>query len=290
MRFVNMNNRLVLLTADGRGVDVERASSGRLPASPDQALEFWPEVMEWALSNEEAGDVVWDEALVGSPSPRARQIFGVGFNYAGHIKEAGGELPQQPMIFAKLYASLAGPYDPVAISTAAVDWEVELAVVIGRRARRVAAADAWSHVAGLTIGQDLSERDVQLRPKDMPQFVLGKSLPGFCPLGPLLVTSDEFDDPDDIELSCSLNGEEVQRGRTSDFIFSVGELIEYISAITELLPGDVILTGTPAGIGATRTPPRFLKQGDVLVSEIAGIGSMRQEFVGDPVPTLTVSA
>jgi 2-keto-4-pentenoate hydratase/2-oxohepta-3-ene-1,7-dioic acid hydratase in catechol pathway len=290
MRFANHDGRLTLLTEEGRGVDVERASGGTLPAAPDEALRRWPEVLDWAGSNRDAGDVVIDESLLGPPSPRARTAFGVGFNYAGHIEETGAEVPEYPTIFAKLYASLAGPFEQVPISTETVDWEVELAVVIGRRARRVAAADAWDHVAGLTVSQDISDRGIQLRPKEQPQFTLGKSLPGFCPTGPCLVTVDEFDDPDDLELRCTVNGEEVQHGRTSEFIFSVGQLIEYLSTATELLPGDLILTGTPAGIGATMDPPRFLSPGDVLESEIVGIGTMRQEFVEDRVASVAAGS
>jgi 2,4-didehydro-3-deoxy-L-rhamnonate hydrolase len=282
MRFANHDGRLTLVTKDGKGLDVERASGGALPSSPDEALQRWSDVVAWAASNEEAGDVTIDESLLGAPSPLARTAFGVGFNYAGHIKETGAELPEFPTIFTKLFVSIAGPNEQVPISTPKVDWEVELAVVIGKAARRVPADQAWDYVAGLTVSQDLSERGIQLRPKNQPQFSLGKSLPGFCPTGPYLVTVDEFENPDDIELSCTVNGEEVQRGRTSEFIFSVSELIEYLSDATELLPGDLILTGTPAGIGATMDPPRFLSPGDVLESEIAGIGTMRQEFIEDP--------
>jgi 2,4-diketo-3-deoxy-L-fuconate hydrolase len=159
--------------------------------------------------------------------------------------------------------------------------EVELVVVIGRRARRVPGADAWSHVAGLTIGQDLSEREIQFRPSNVPQFTLGKSLPRFGPIGPALVTADAFEDPNDLELGCSINGEEKQRGRTSDFIFSIAELIEYLSAATVLYPGDVIMTGTPSGIGSSRTPPEFLRPGDVIESWVDGIGRMRHTVVAD---------
>ncbi|MGH2936591.1 MAG: fumarylacetoacetate hydrolase family protein [Solirubrobacterales bacterium] len=281
---------MTLVTEDGRGVDVERATDGALPSSPDEALERWSEVHEWAASNRTPGDVEIDDSLLGPPSPTARTAFGVGFNYAGHIEETGAEMPEYPTIFAKLFASLAGPFEQVPISTSTVDWEVELAVVIGRRARRVAAAEAWDHVAGLTVAQDLSDRGIQLRPREQPQFTLGKSLPGFCPTGPYLVTADEFEDPDDLELSCTVNGEEVQHGRTSEFIFSVSELIEYLSEATELMPGDLILTGTPAGIGATMDPPRFLSPGDVLESAIPGIGRIRQEFVEDRVPSVAAGS
>lgn len=282
MRLANHDGRLTLVTEDNRGVDVHRASNGAISASPAEALEQWPAVVRWAQEQGDSPDVEIQDALLGPPSPAPRQVIAVGFNYASHAEEAGTALPEHPAIFAKLHASLAGPFDDVRISTETVDWEVELAVVVSRRARRVRAADAWDYVAGFTIGQDISERDIQLRPKESPQYVLGKSLPGFCPTGPVLVTIDEFEDPYDLELGCWVNGEEVQRGRTADFVFPVPALIEYLSAATELYPGDLILTGTPDGIGATRTPPRFLAPGDVLESRIEGIGSMRQAVVADP--------
>lgn len=282
MRFANHDGRSTLITAGGRGLDLERASEGRLPAAPDQALERWSEVVDFARSTDADGGVEIDERRLGPPSPLARQIFAVGFNYDSHIAEAEAARPDYPTIFSKLFTSLTGPQEQVMISTGSVDWEVELAIVIGARSRRVAAADAWDHIAGFTVAQDLSEREIQLRPKDSPQYVLGKSLPGFCPTGPAIVTVDEFDDPEDLEISCQVNGEVVQQGRTGEFIYSIPELIEYLSGAGELLPGDLILTGTPSGIGAIREPPWFLAPGDVLVSEIAGIGSIRQEFVAEP--------
>ena len=145
------------------------------------------------------------------------------------------------------------------------------------RALRPTVRDAWSYVAGLTVGQDLSDSVVQLRPP-VPQFSLGKSFPGFGPMGPWLVTVDEFKNPDDLALTCNINGEVMQASRTSDLIFSVPTLVEKLSHITPLLPGDVIFTGTPAGVGAGRTPPRWLTDADVLVSEIEGIGSITTRF------------
>lgn len=282
VRFINLAGRMTLADRDGRGIDVERASDGRLPSSPAAALHRWPELREWAARHEGPGDAEIVDAMIGPPSPAPRQILGVGLNYASHAAESGFELPEHPLIFTKLHASLAGPFDDIPISSAAVDWEVELVVVIGRRARRVSAGDAWEHVAGYTIGQDLSEREIQFRPASTPQFTLGKSLPRFGPIGPALVTLDEFEDPSDLELTCTVNGEEMQRGRTSDFIFPIPRLIEYLSAATVLYPGDVIMTGTPSGIGSTRTPPQFLQPGDLLESRIERIGSMRHTVVRDP--------
>ena len=159
------------------------------------------------------------------------------------------------------------------LPSGSVDYEIELVAVIGRFTERVRASAAWRHVAGLMIGQDLSDRVVQMRPP-APQFSLGKSFPGFGPTGPWLVSPDEFDDPDDLALTCKLNGEVVQASRTSDLIFSVGEIIERVSAITPMLPGDLVFTGTPAGVGIGRTPPLFLAADDVLESTIEGIGTI----------------
>jgi 2-keto-4-pentenoate hydratase/2-oxohepta-3-ene-1,7-dioic acid hydratase in catechol pathway len=184
------------------------------------------------------------------------------------------------MVFAKYVSSFTGPVGEIELPTGAVDWEVELVAVIGQLARNVPAQQAWNHVAGLTVGQDLSERDLQLR-GEFPQMSLGKSLPGFSPTGPFLVTPDSFGNPDDLAISCTLDGETVQAARTRDLTFSVPQLVAELSAWLPLLPGDVVFTGTPAGVGLARKPPRFLRPGDELVSEIEGIGSMRHTFRGD---------
>jgi 2-keto-4-pentenoate hydratase/2-oxohepta-3-ene-1,7-dioic acid hydratase in catechol pathway len=152
--------------------------------------------------------------------------------------------------------------------------------VLARRAERVAASDAWSYIAGLTVGQDLSER-IRQSAGPAAQFSIGKSFPGFAPMGPWLVTPDEFDNPDDLELGCAINGESVQHSRTSQLIFSVPQLIEGLSATLPLLPGDVIFTGTPSGVGLGRNPQRWLQPGEELVSYVSGIGELRQRFVSE---------
>lgn len=291
MRFANHNGRLTLIRAGAgeelhgsRAVDVHAASGGRIPFAPELALEHWDAVCSWAAGPSAPEEVIIDRARLGSPSPRPPQIFGIGINYADHGAEAGMQRPEVPLVFTKLGPAVAGPFDAIELRSATVDWEVEVAVVIGRSARDVGAADAWSVVAGITAGQDLSDRDVQWRPAATPQFGLGKSLPGFAPLGPLLVTPDEFEDPDDIGLACQLNGEEVQRSRSSEMLLSVPELIAYLSSVTTLLAGDVIFTGTPSGIGMTRTPPRYLSPGDTLESIVEGVGTMSHSFTGVSTP------
>ena len=182
-------------------------------------------------------------------------------------------VPEVPATFTKFPASLSGPFDDIALGGGNVDWEVELVAVIGTAADRVAEADAWSHVAGLTIGQDISDRHLQFAAGG--QFSLGKSRRGYGPMGPWLVTTDEVPDPDDLGLGCSVDGEVVQDARTSDLIFSVPRLVAELSALLPLLPGDIIFTGTPDGVGIARQPARFLAPGQVLESWIEGIGTIR---------------
>lgn len=287
MRLANHGSRLVLLMpdadADGGlhgalGIDVHIASGGSIPAEPELSYEHWDEVLELAADSPDGAQITIDRGRLGSPSPRPRQVFGIGVNYADHGAEAGMTLPEVPLVFTKLSTAITGPYGAIPLSTQTVDWEVEIAVVIGRRARDVASSAAWGFVAGVTAGQDLSDREIQWRPEGMPQFSLGKSLAGFAPLGPILVTPDEYPDPDDIELSCLLNGEEVQRSSSAQMLLSIPEIISYLSGIVTLQPGDVIFTGTPAGIGMTRTPPRYLEAGDNLESFVARAGSMTHTF------------
>jgi 2,4-diketo-3-deoxy-L-fuconate hydrolase len=278
MRIANAAGRLVIVAGDGLGLDVERASDGRFGADPQAIFERWDEFRAWAA--QAALDDAQPFALeqLGPPTPLPRQVFAIGLNYGDHIAETGSVHAEHPPIFTKYVTSITGPYAEVEHPGGNVDWEVELVVVIGRRAHRVAAADGWSHVAGVTVGQDISERVIQHLGAP-PQFSFGKSFPGFAPMGPWLVTVDELDDPDDLELGCSVNGESVQHARTSLMLLGVGQLIELLSAVTPLLPGDIIFTGTPSGVGLGHTPPRFLSPGDELVSHIEGIGEMRTRIV-----------
>jgi 2-keto-4-pentenoate hydratase/2-oxohepta-3-ene-1,7-dioic acid hydratase in catechol pathway len=204
-------------------------------------------------------------------------VFAIGLNYAEHAAEAGYPPDSMPVTFTKFPSSIVGPDAVVELPEGNVDWEVELVVVIGREAHRVDRERAWDHVAGLTIGQDLSERVTQLQ-GSVPQFSLGKSFPGFGPTGPWLVTPDELTDRDDLAISCTLSGEGMQASRTSMMLYDVPELLVRLSAVCPLLPGDIIFSGTPSGIGNRRTPPRFIGPADVLVSEIEGIGTLTTRF------------
>ncbi|MFJ4340646.1 fumarylacetoacetate hydrolase family protein [Streptomyces sp. NPDC088915] len=279
MRIANLSGRLALVV-DGRAVDVEKASGGRFSADPQAVYERWEEFRSWAADADLPAGTALDPVELGSPAPAPRQTLAIGLNYRDHAAESGFAVPGGlPPVFTKFVTGITGPVTEVKLPTGGdTDWEVELVAVVGRRAEGVHEADAWSHVAGLAVGQDISERVLQLS-GPAPQFSLGKSHPGFAPIGPWLVTPDEFDDPDDLELRCAVNGEEVQKGRTSDLIFSVPALIARLSAVLPLLPGDVVFTGTPAGVGIGREPRRFLTAGDVLVSSVEGIGELRQTFV-----------
>lgn len=280
MRIANLSGRLVLI-ADDRAIDVERASNGTFAADPQAVYERWDEFRTWAAGADLPTGAPFEAADLRSPVPAPRQTLAIGLNYRDHAAESGFVAPEGlPPVFTKYVTSISGPVTEVALPPGGnTDWEVELVAVISDRAEKVAEADAWSHIAGLAVGQDISERVVQLA-GPAPQFSLGKSYPGFAPIGPWLVTPDEFDNPDDLELRCAINGEEVQKGRTRDLIFSVPALIAGLSAVLPLLPGDVIFTGTPAGVGLGRDPQRFLAPGDELVSTIGGIGELRQTFVG----------
>jgi 2-keto-4-pentenoate hydratase/2-oxohepta-3-ene-1,7-dioic acid hydratase in catechol pathway len=277
MKLINLAGRLSLVVGS-EAFDVETASSGRFGPDVQTVYELWADFVEWAAGSELVGGGPFDMAQLGAPVPRPPQVFAIGLNYRDHAAEAGLELPTKPMVFTKFPASVTGPYATIVLPDGNVDWEVELVAVIGRRAEKVTEADAWSHVAGLTIGQDLSERVLQTGDPAPPQFSLGKSFTGFAPIGPVLVTPDEFQDPDDVAVTCALNGESLQAGRTSDMIFTIPQIIAYLSNVLALLPGDLIFTGTPSGIGAARNPQRFIGPADVLTTSADVIGEMRHTF------------
>jgi len=283
VRIGNLNGKLTLIegnSGEELAVDVAKASDGEFDADPQEVYDRWDPFLAWAQATELPPGDPFDPADLGSPAPRPRQVLAIGLNYSDHARESGFAAPQQdPPVFTKFPSCITGARTTVHLpADGRTDWEVELVAVIGRRAWQVPESEAMSYLAGYAVGQDLSERGLQLAATPA-QFSLGKSLPGFGPIGPWLVTLDELDDPDDLELGCSLDGEQVQLGRTKDMIFPVRSLVSRISRSLLLLPGDVIFTGTPSGVGMGRTPPRFLAAGEELVSHIAGIGELRQRFV-----------
>lgn len=270
MKLANHAGRAALVLGD-RVADLERASGGRLGPDLAAAWDRWDEVRDVADGVAEGTEPL-DRGRLGCPVA-PRQVFAIGMNYRSHAEEAGLPVPDVPATFTKFPASLAGPFDDIHLAGDADDWEVELVAVVGRRADRVDEADGWDHVAGLAVGQDVSDRALQFAAG--AQFSLGKSHRGYGPIGPWVMTPDELPDPDDLALGCSVDGEVVQGGRTSDLVFSVPRLVAELSAVLPLLPGDVIFTGTPAGVGFTRRPPRSLAPGQVLESWVDGIGTIR---------------
>jgi 2,4-didehydro-3-deoxy-L-rhamnonate hydrolase len=280
MKLANLEGRAVLVSDQG-AIDVSSASGGAFGPDPRAVFDDWDAFRSWADGADLSGATTTPiaEAALGPPSPEPRQVFAIGLNYKAHAEESGVEPPAVPATFTKFPACLTGPFDDVTLSSGTVDWEVELVAVVGPRANRIDEADGWRHVAGLAVGQDVSDRTVQFAAG--AQFSLGKSYRGYGPLGPWLVTPDDPDvaDPDDLGLGCSIDGETVQDARTSDLIFGVPALMAQLSAVVPLLPGDVIFTWTPAGVGFTRQPARFLEPGETVESWVEGIGTIRNRFV-----------
>ncbi len=220
--------------------------------------------------------VVVDPGRIGACLASVPNFYCIGLNYAKHAAATGAEPPNEPLIFSKATSSLSGPFDPVVIPRNSVkaDWEVELGVVIGREALYVSEADALSYVAGYCTINDVSEREFQIEKGG--QWIKGKSAPTFGPTGPYLVTADEVGDPQKLGLTLSLNGEVVQDSNTDDMIFGVAKIISYMSQFMKLVPGDIIATGTPSGVGMGMKPQRFLKPGDMMEIEVKGLGAQKQ--------------
>jgi len=218
---------------------------------------------------------------IGAPVGAVPKFLGIGLNYRDHAEETGMPIPEVPIIFAKASSCVSGPYDPVLAPDGfnRMDYEVELGVVIGSPAKRVAEADALDYVAGYTICNDVSERSLQ---KGGPgEWIKAKSYDTFGPLGPWLVTKDEVPDPQNLDLALDLNGQRMQTGNTSTMIFTVAQLIAYISKFMTLMPGDVITTGTPPGVGMARNPRVFIKPGDEIRATISGLGEQRWKVVAE---------
>jgi 2-keto-4-pentenoate hydratase/2-oxohepta-3-ene-1,7-dioic acid hydratase in catechol pathway len=271
---VNVAGRAALVK-DGCFFDLEEASGGRFSSDPMQAVAAFSKLGEFELSDDLATGSL-EGALFGPPVPAPGQIFGVGLNYRTHAAEFDVKGPERPLIFAKFPSSIAGPHDDIVLSGDKVDWEVELVAVIGTEARDVPRERAWEYVAGLMIGQDISDREKQFE-GEMPQFSLGKSYDGYAPTGPFLVSACSFTKRQDLSIECEVSGEGMQAARTSEMIFDVPFLVAYLSAILTLRAGDLIFTGTPEGVGMATG--RFLRGGDLITSRIEGLGQMTNRCV-----------
>jgi 5-carboxymethyl-2-hydroxymuconate isomerase len=263
-----------LVDADGHIRDL----SGQVPDLRDEVLS--PErlrrlaALDWTTLA-----LVEGSPRLGPPIAGVGKILGIGLNYRSHAEETGAKPGTEPLVFSKAVTSLSGPSDPIVIPRNAekTDWEVELAVVIGSRAQYLDEADALAVVAGYAAVNDVSERAFQKERGG--QFVKGKSADSFAPLGPWLVTPDEVADPQDLDLWLDVNGVRKQTGNTRDMIFPVAYLISHLSQFMTLMPGDVIVTGTPAGVGMGRTPPEFLKPGDTVTLGVEGLGQQRHSVI-----------
>ena len=274
--FANINDRSALVQGEAF-FDLAIITNGAVSSDPMKAIQNSDLLHHYATQlddYESSGLIV--EANVCAPIPRPRNSFGVGLNYQLHVEEAASKTPNTPMVFTKFPSCISGPTDDVIMRSDECDYEGELLVVIGKDGKDIAKEEAWSHILGLSIGQDFSDRGVQY--KDQPaQFNLGKSFDTFGPTGPHLVSTDSFTDPGDLEISTSVNGEVRQRDRTSNMIFDIPTLIAYISSVTALTVGDIIFSGTPEGVGFRNGS--FLKDGDIVETTIEGIGTMRNRCV-----------
>ena len=231
---------------------------------------------EWLSLHQSQCPKISDDERLGSPIARPSKIVCVGLNYAKHAQESGMEVPTEPVLFFKASSAIVGPYDDVILpkNSTKSDWEVELAIVIGAKASYVSEAHAMDHIAGYVLHNDISERAFQLERSG--QWVKGKSCDTFAPLGPFVATPDEIKDPHNLHLWLKLNGKTMQDSSTSDLIFGISKMVSYISEFMTLLPGDVISTGTPFGVGLGLYPQLFLKAGDVMELGIEGLGVSRQ--------------
>ncbi|OBF29695.1 fumarylacetoacetate hydrolase family protein [Mycobacterium sp. ACS4331] len=284
MKFANYEGRAAL-TDGQRAIFVSEASNGSFADEPERIFPQWEDFVCWAADVDPSDGFAVDPARLGAPSPHPRQVFAIGLNYADHARESGVDLPTQPTVFTKFPTSVTGAHNVLELPTDTVDFEAELVAVIGTHAHRVAEEDGWDHIAGLTVGQDISERTRQLA-GPAPQFSLGKSFPNFSPTGPWLVTVDELKDRDRLDVGCSVNGTVMQNGNTVQLIFSIPRLVAELSEVVPLLPGDLIFTGTPAGVGGARKPPVYLRNGDVLTTWVDGIGTITSTCrPGTPYPS-----
>lgn len=280
MRFANRGGRAFVLKGEASGWDLAEVSAGRFPADPMAMWARHDEVRELVAGLDEATATPVRPEQLGPPVPVPPSIIAIGLNYAEHARETGFEPPTElPPVFAKFPSSVTGPHGEVTLPEGGnVDWEVEVVAVVGAPMHHVAEEDVFRHLAGLTVGQDLSERARQFS-GPAPQFGLAKSYPGFAPIGPWVVSLDELDDPDDLGLGCSIDGEVVQQGSTAGLIFPISRSIAELSTVLVLRPGDLVFTGTPDGVGMGMTPPRYLRSGEVLETWVDGIGRMVHTMV-----------
>jgi 2-keto-4-pentenoate hydratase/2-oxohepta-3-ene-1,7-dioic acid hydratase in catechol pathway len=276
MRIANLAGRATIVTDEGI-LDVATGSNGAFSASVDKCvaqldtLKTWFDSAQPDVSEHVKPVDFCNDPRLGPVVANPQQIFAVGLNYRHHANEMTLTVPSEPMIFTKFVSSLCGPNDDLPVRGATTDFEAELVVVIGKRSRNLSSDVALGVVSGYCVGQDFSERSLQMRGAQA-QFSLGKSHQNFTPVGPWLTTADEIDDPNSLAISCQVNDVLYQNSSTNDMVFTVAEIVSYLSTIVELRPGDLIFTGSPHGVGHGQKPPVFLKPGDHIVTEIERLG------------------
>ena len=277
MRIANVRGRASLVVeithGGGIAVDIERATDGLYGSDPMGLFARWHELRSSVGSFTADAATAFTDRDLGAPSPRPAQVFGIGLNYKEHARETGAQIPDTPLTFTKFPSSINAPFGDVPITVATADWEAELVVVIGSGGRDIPESLAWERIAGVCVGQDISDRVLQ-RATQPPQFSLGKSRRGYAPFGPWVVDSESLPNRDALHLRCLVDDEVVQASSTNDMIFTVPQIVAYLSTIVELLPGDAIFTGTPSGVGTARTPQRYLAPGNVLTTSIEGVGTI----------------
>ena len=272
-----VDGRAVFVTTSLTGyIDIEKASGGKLSSDPMACFERWSEVCNAAANlsqSDEASATALEVNKLECPVPKPRQIFAIGINYKAHAAEMNNPLPKEPLVFTKFQSSLNSPNGALNLVGEKCDFEAELVAVMAKGGRNIPASEAWGQVAGLCVGQDVSDRALQYA-NTPPQFSLGKSRAGFTPIGPWITDAATLATRGNLEMSCRVSGEVMQHTQTDDMIFEIPEIISYLSSICELFPGDVIYTGTPSGVGAGRTPQRFLHAGDVIETTIKDLGTL----------------
>jgi 2-keto-4-pentenoate hydratase/2-oxohepta-3-ene-1,7-dioic acid hydratase in catechol pathway len=265
-------------SADFRVVDVERSSNGALPSDVMSCYSVWESLRAHASSLAKTDGVACSIEQLDCPVPQPRQLFAVGLNYKKHAEEVGSPIPATPLTFAKFQSSINTPSGDVHLVGETCDYESELVIVIGTGGTNIVQADAWQHIAGITAGQDISDRTLQSSGVP-PQFSLGKSRTGFTPMGPWVTDMHDNSSRDDLRLTCSVNGEIRQDTKTSDMIFDISQIVSYLSSVCHLFPGDAIFTGTAAGVGHGHKPPLYLQRGDIIETTLEGVGIIRNRCV-----------
>ncbi|MBI3912136.1 MAG: fumarylacetoacetate hydrolase family protein [Armatimonadetes bacterium] len=298
-RIIDLQNAASLRELAQHGLSAANAVAERLPADTLAFLERgesaltaaretlgwiqdWPADIWYALDGQSAVIYREDQVRRRAPILRPPKIICLGLNYRDHAAESGMPVPKEPVLFSKYATSVIGPDEPIRLPTDSteVDYEAELVFVIGKRGRYIPAAEAMAYVAGYMCGHDVSARDYQLR-RGGGQWMAGKTFDTFAPMGPALVTADEIPDPNALALSCRVNGETLQNSSTREFVFTVAQVVSYLSGIMTLEPGDVVFTGTPPGVGFARRPPVLLQDGDVVEIEVERIGVLRNPVRAD---------